>query len=599
MNFLYPYAFTGLISVPIIIAMYLFKQKYTEMQMPSLFLWQAAVSNNESQRPWQKLRKNILMILQIIIAVLVTLAIANPFMTGQAKSSSGIIVLDCSMSMQAKDEKPNRFESAKNSLEKLVKDMGVDDELSLIVMQKNPYIAVSAAKDKQQLLSALKNITASNTAADFEQTLALIESINSNNTSNLYFFSDDAGLDFGSMNVKKNIFGNSIQNTAITIFSYKIENNKLICLAKVKNFGDESIENSLVLYVNGVVHDIADFSLSPMDEKEIFIPDLPVTALDIEAKLSKGDMMETDDTAYLSINENMPKKVLLFTEQNIFLENMIRILPNIELYKGSQDSMENLSGYFLYVFDGTLPENLPTDGHILLFNPPVGNNIVATGEDIEIQDYTIESTAAFRFINGIDFSVKNSKDISMPDWADENVMMGNDLILTAGNRENQKIMIIGFDLHNTDLPLRKEYPVFMYNIFRWFIPESVISIDSVICGESINFDILPGARSASVISPDKTVSAIAPPFPADTYYDTNKPGIYVLEQKDGEKTIYSKFAVNAFNENESNLLRDNVSEGQNNSVATKGGTHKYFKNIIIFLIILVVIAEWWVYSRGI
>jgi len=40
MNFLYPLAFMGLISIPAIIAMYLLKQNYREIKSASNILWE-------------------------------------------------------------------------------------------------------------------------------------------------------------------------------------------------------------------------------------------------------------------------------------------------------------------------------------------------------------------------------------------------------------------------------------------------------------------------------------------------------------------------------------------------------------------------------
>ena len=44
------------------------------------------------------------------------------------------------MSMQAEDEKPNRFENAKSKMEQLINNLEPNSEVSVVVMGKNLYI---------------------------------------------------------------------------------------------------------------------------------------------------------------------------------------------------------------------------------------------------------------------------------------------------------------------------------------------------------------------------------------------------------------------------------------------------------------------------
>ncbi len=114
MRFYSPYAFIYLISIPVIVLFYLLKQQYQEKKVSSLYLWQEALVDLEANTPWQKLKKNLSMILQIAAALLMVLALSNPFITvGEKKMNKVALVLDTSMSMQAVDVKPNRFEAAK------------------------------------------------------------------------------------------------------------------------------------------------------------------------------------------------------------------------------------------------------------------------------------------------------------------------------------------------------------------------------------------------------------------------------------------------------------------------------------------------------
>ena len=103
MRFLNPWGFLALVGIPVILLFYLLKQKYKEQQVSSLFLWKKAQAQTLAQEPWQKLKKNILLFLQLLAAVLLAISLSNPYVMGGMQSSHMVFGIDCSLSMQAKD----------------------------------------------------------------------------------------------------------------------------------------------------------------------------------------------------------------------------------------------------------------------------------------------------------------------------------------------------------------------------------------------------------------------------------------------------------------------------------------------------------------
>ena len=63
--------------VPVIIIMYLLKQKAKEHAVSSLYLWHEMYKNVEANTPWEKLKKNWLMILQIIVLLVLILHLCH------------------------------------------------------------------------------------------------------------------------------------------------------------------------------------------------------------------------------------------------------------------------------------------------------------------------------------------------------------------------------------------------------------------------------------------------------------------------------------------------------------------------------------------
>ncbi|HEX9061115.1 MAG TPA: BatA domain-containing protein, partial [Clostridia bacterium] len=75
-----PWSLLFLLTVPAIIVLYILKQKNQEYSISSIRLWDEVLKDIEANSPWQKLRKNLLMILQIIAMIFLVFALSGPFL---------------------------------------------------------------------------------------------------------------------------------------------------------------------------------------------------------------------------------------------------------------------------------------------------------------------------------------------------------------------------------------------------------------------------------------------------------------------------------------------------------------------------------------
>ncbi|MCA9986938.1 MAG: BatA domain-containing protein, partial [Anaerolineales bacterium] len=97
----------GLLAAPIIL-LYMLRLRRQEMLVSSTMLWQRLLRDREANAPWQKLRRNLLLILQLLILALLVFALARPFLpVPSVISGSVVVLLDGSASMLATDVEPN------------------------------------------------------------------------------------------------------------------------------------------------------------------------------------------------------------------------------------------------------------------------------------------------------------------------------------------------------------------------------------------------------------------------------------------------------------------------------------------------------------
>ena len=77
MPFASPLALLGLLFVPAVVAMYLLRLRRTETVVPSTLLWQRLAADVEANAPWQRLRRSLLFLLQLLLVAILALLAAQ------------------------------------------------------------------------------------------------------------------------------------------------------------------------------------------------------------------------------------------------------------------------------------------------------------------------------------------------------------------------------------------------------------------------------------------------------------------------------------------------------------------------------------------
>src|SRR5258708_37011870 len=81
MSFLAPTALVlGALAVPIIL-LYMLRLRRRDVQVSSTMLLQQLLRDREANAPWQRLRRNLLLLLQLLILAALVFPLARPFIT--------------------------------------------------------------------------------------------------------------------------------------------------------------------------------------------------------------------------------------------------------------------------------------------------------------------------------------------------------------------------------------------------------------------------------------------------------------------------------------------------------------------------------------
>ncbi len=599
MMFLSPWGLLGLIAVPTILLLYILKQKREKLAVSSLILWRQVLLDMQARTPWQKLRKNLLMFLQLLAALLIVLALAGmALQLGARPQESVILVVDSSLSMSSADIQPTRLDAAKKDAVRYINELSKDSLVTVVSIGREAGVLLYASSAKDEIIKSIEAIEQTYSYLDLTRTEELILSLKRQDPGAVVVLFGDKPVRVGSEEVQFSNYRKQNDNLAIIRFTHTRAGDQITGMSIIRNQGNTETEVSVSLYGDDKFLDSKRINISGNEIQTVWWRGIPSTAKTLRCVIDTEDILEADNFAYDTVSSDETVKVLLVTKGNLFLEKVISLIEGVELVRTLPEEITEYKGYDLYIMDGTIPEVLPGDGNIVIFDPHP-NSMFPVGGWMDTPGVRGVEHPVFQYLDNIRFSIGRTRILEKTELFESLMEYNGNPIIMEGQVQNTRILVFGFNLYETDLPLRSEFPVIMSNILSEYAPKRGSQIPDMLVGDTFQFKLRPDTESARIVLPGGKNMAIAPPMPPETFTETNKPGIYRLEQKKTAQTIETFFAVNLPDE----WLAENKPEG--NITGDDGpGIHIPLKKTgVLFILPLLIAAliilslEWWYYAN--
>lgn len=168
-----------LLSVPpLLILLYFLKLKRRPLSVPSTFLWKKSIEDLRVNSLFQWLRRNVLLLLQLLAVIGLIYGILAPrFFARAGQGQRYVILVDNSASMAATDVSPSRLEQAKNAAVAEIDAAGDADAGMVIAFNSAAEIRQSFSTNKLLLKQAVRDIGPTQRPTRIEEALALADSL--------------------------------------------------------------------------------------------------------------------------------------------------------------------------------------------------------------------------------------------------------------------------------------------------------------------------------------------------------------------------------------------------------------------------------------
>lgn len=411
---------TLLMVPPLIFLLYFLKLRRTPLKVPSTYLWSKTIEDLHVNSFWQRLRKNLLLLLQLLFALLLLLTCLRPGCDGtELAGERFIFLIDNSASMSATDADGGitRLEYAKNEIKNSILSMPQGASAMLISFSDSANVRQSYTSNKSELVRKLEEVQPTQRTSDLNEALIAAAGLANPGRSSdkqseidvqvaealdavLFIYTDGGVAEVpqfapGSLSVQYHAVGSVVDpptNVGITAFSVgdpSEVDGSVQLFGRLQNSDNQDQTVSVSLYLGGVLQDaVADILVAAGESKGISF-DLPRAVASVQSPttvqmvIENQDVFMLDNQAFAVLNPARKSNVIIVSDHTPYFRyalstDAVKKRTHVE-FRGSEYLQEkeflerSVSGFYdLAIFDSVVPETMPQCNTMIWNEVPPG-----------------------------------------------------------------------------------------------------------------------------------------------------------------------------------------------------------------------------------
>lgn len=370
-------ALSYLSVISIVVFIHYFNRRSNVVYVPSILPWK---SIDPSVVRASAFRVNLLFILQIIIVILLSLFLAQPYFSSDVivlHGRNSIVVIDSSASMQTLDNGEMRFDIARKQLLRLVNDMKPADEMMVISAYSSAEVVSGLTGDKDTLRETANELMPTETGTDLEGAVGIAVSYLENmRYGRLYILTDQRidscgpkirTIEDGLLHfVRVGVHGSNIAISSLDTFQ-DIFDDADEAYITVTSYADDrnDVKLSVRMGQDLLMEDM--FTLNSHERKTFTVKNISSSGI-LKAGIDTDDCLKADNAAYgVMKDRSRIIDVLLVTDSGKLRDEFNRLegafsqmdIDTVSVDKYDKYGQSALQDYDLCIFHRFIPEGQP------------------------------------------------------------------------------------------------------------------------------------------------------------------------------------------------------------------------------------------------
>ena len=507
----------------LLLALYWIKPVRRRVVVSFMQLWDAVLPSETSARWFGRLGHVGSLLIMLAIGAALVFALHDPHGTHAVTVHTRLLLIDVGQHMQANDVPPSRMAEARRLAERLIATKSPSE--TWLVAQLGTEVKPLAVPSRQQvdLVAGLRELSATDGATNFDAAVAFaVAALSEQPAPTLCLISDGAfdvstsalaTLEHHGIALEQLSVGTSRRNVGIRSFNVRrsaSDTTQAELLIEIENAADHAESLDLTIYGDERALEVAQFELPPHAVSRRVISQVAGYAERFEARLSltRGpDALAADDRAYAVLPPLRPKRILLVSDGNRYLEAGLLVDPSWKVSVVAPAQYHGTRGWDLVVFDRYTPELPPGLPSVYIAPRPTNsaapNPFAVRGfaqrpsfDSVKLE-HPLLRRLALRDVN----MVRALRVIPQPE--DEILAAAGDVpLIVSGVRAGQRFVALTFDVRESDLPLRVAWPLLCAHIVEWLSPTNADYRPGLTVGNARRLTVTDNDQMATVRAPD-------------------------------------------------------------------------------------------------
>jgi len=341
-----------LLLAPLII-FYFLKLRRPRLEIPSLALWRQVISDQRVNSPFQKFKRNLLLLFQILLLCSLIISAMQPYLSTGAEQARYLpVLIDNSASMAALDG-PNgksRLDLAKEKVSKLIEDLLPDQRICLISISSTARKLTDFTDNKRLLNEAVSRLEVSQVPSRLEDGLRMAQAMSLQQPIDTVVLISDGNvpseiefelpyklnfqkLDFAAANVGIVDFNARRSRTGWDVFA-RVEGTKQPDGDKGPPTAKTLCEYELLQNGQSIKQDTFSVEGGNAERLVFKVVTAVATSLELRIKPDAFDSLSSDNVAFLEIPAPRPLAVYCPMGMDTY-RNALSAMPDINLYPGT------------------------------------------------------------------------------------------------------------------------------------------------------------------------------------------------------------------------------------------------------------------------